>query len=314
MTAQNFKNLLAWFGERFPLVNLITAFVMYGMVAAVASSLGGKGAHVFDYRDLIGAVNLALYFLILRVLDEHKDFKTDLENFPQRVLQSGRINLAQLRAIGFGSAVFQIISSLYLDQGFGIAVFSLIGVSIFAGLMFKEFFVGQWLRKHMMIYGLLHLLSAPAMAFWVIAMALPELAQKWIGKSADAPEYLPLLLLPFCAGMVFELVRKSFGAEEEKPNLESYSRIFGAPKMSLCIGLFMFATLGVQLTLLRLLGAEASIPLARWLPVVGLAIGLSSLVFYARKPSKKLRKINEATAGTFILGSYILLLVISLGH
>lgn len=314
LTTLNLKNLLAWFGERFPLINFITAFVMYAMVAAVAASLGGKGAHVFDFRDLVGALNLSFYFLVLRILDEHKDFKTDLENFPKRVLQSGRIKLSQLRVIAVACAVFQIFSCLFLDQGLGAATCSLVGLSVVALLMFKEFFVSGWLKKHMMVYGLLHLLSAPAMAFWVIAMALPELAIGWVRESAGGPGYLPLLFLPFCAGMVFELVRKSFGAEEEKPNLESYSRVFGAPKMTLFIAGFMIATLGVQWTLLRALGADIHLPLARWLPVVGFFLGLTSLLLYAKRPTKKLRKMNEATTGTFILGSYILLLVISLEH
>src|ERR1700733_1730869 len=86
-------NLPAWFLERFPLVNVISAFVMYFMIAAVARQLLQITPHFNLSRDLVGSLGLTSFFLLLRVSDEFKDFALDSQLYPQRVLQSGQIEL-----------------------------------------------------------------------------------------------------------------------------------------------------------------------------------------------------------------------------
>ena len=47
------------------------------------------------------------FFFRLRVFDELKDYELDLQNHPQRVLQSGRITLRKLFRISLGGSVLE---------------------------------------------------------------------------------------------------------------------------------------------------------------------------------------------------------------
>jgi 4-hydroxybenzoate polyprenyltransferase len=305
------KNLFSWFKERFPAINFISAFVMYGMVSSVARHMIGEpGAH-FKIQDFFGALALALYFLILRISDEHKDFDLDMKNYPQRVLQSGRVTLPQLKKLGWLAGAYCLLTSLVLDStrssGVGIVSLFFAIVILMAFLMNKEFFIKTWLKDHLLVYGVVHLLSAPLTALWIIAMSAPSAI-----SSEHALGVSQLIALPFFAGMVYELVRKSFGAEEEKTDLESYSRIFGSGRIAMVTSIFVLATLFLELTLL----ANVNGPYAQrfqWIPLVGCVGALYGLAVYFKKPQHKTRKLSEATSGSFILINYILLMVFALG-
>lgn len=95
------RALAAYLHERFPLVNMalfVVLFLTVRAVATLACSVGRCTPQLASWLlDAVGALATISFFFRLRVFDEEKDFALDLQNHPQRVLQTGRVTLRQLR-------------------------------------------------------------------------------------------------------------------------------------------------------------------------------------------------------------------------
>ncbi|HEX4924759.1 MAG TPA: hypothetical protein VFV50_11765, partial [Bdellovibrionales bacterium] len=109
------RNLLDWSGERFPFINVISGFVMYFMVAMTAQKLTAGDANLNVMQIIAGGLSITLLFLIMRISDEHKDYQIDLELFPNRVLQSGRVTLTHLRWLGVLAIITQLALCVWMD-------------------------------------------------------------------------------------------------------------------------------------------------------------------------------------------------------
>ena len=91
-----FKYLFSYLNERFPFVNMLLFVILYAMVYSVHQMTVDTFTHSMAFH-LLGAGAVISFFFNLRVFDEMKDYKLDLINHPQRVLQSGKINLTTLQ-------------------------------------------------------------------------------------------------------------------------------------------------------------------------------------------------------------------------
>jgi hypothetical protein len=300
-TAQrsSIANLPAWFLERFPLVNVISAFVMYFMIAAVARQLLQLPMH-FQAADVMGSLGLTGFFLLMRVSDEFKDFALDSQLYPQRILQSGQIELKHLLGVGAAAALLMLGVS-FAHHGFApwLCVLNLALV----GLLNREFFAKDWLHKHILFCAFSHMLVAATASLWVVAMMGRDLPFSW--------PLVALLALPYFSGLSFELARKCFGAEENREGLESYTRVLGIRP---AIGYLMAALLGTAVSFAFVVGQifPGSTALALGISFPLALIALISAMLFIRAPSKKGRKLNEALGGLFILGNYLVLIGLAL--
>ncbi len=291
-----------WLNERFPIVNFISGLIMYLMVVAVGQNQNFKVILTQWPEHLLGAVALTSLFLLLRIIDEHKDFDKDMISHPKRVLQSGQITLKDLRVIGLICILFQVFYTLRADQGLGATAVAYLVVLVWSFLMAKEFFVGEWLKNHLLLYALSHMLIAPASVIWILAGA---------SKLAPLKEDLGwLITLPFFAGMVYEIARKLRGSEEESPNVDSYSLALGHKKATALLLFFSVAAVGNYILINEKLinGIDHDLYpeiAAAWVLV------LVSAINYLNKNSKKSRKFVEGAVGLFILLMYVSLIVVA---
>ena len=135
-----------WARERFPLANGVFFALLYVLTLVVGRSVR-PGPITLSVRDLPGLVALWLFFLWLRILDEHKDFDNDRIAHPDRVLQRGLVTLGDLRLIGAAALVIQLGISLWIDGGVGPVTGWWLLSLIWSLLMAEEFFVRGWLRR-----------------------------------------------------------------------------------------------------------------------------------------------------------------------
>lgn len=295
------SGLVDWSKERFPFVNIISGFVMYFMIATVAKKIGIGEAQVSFWEVLTGGLSVTLLFLLMRISDEHKDYQIDLKLFPQRVLQSGRISLFHLRILGGLAILVQSALCLWMDGGLGLVTLIFIVNVLVALLLNREFFIGSWLRNHMMVYALSHMIVAVSAAYWIIVMALGQEIQS---------QHLVLLLLPYWSGMVFEIARKSFGEEENREGLESYSMVFGHGRSAFLTFFFAAISFACYVYLLQLIAPSS------YKTILGsasiLVIFSIMLLRHKRGPTKKTRKILEGVAAFFISYNYLSLGFLSL--
>lgn len=295
------RGLLDWSSERFPFVNVISGFVMYFMVAMVAQKIGTGEAAINVWQAVAGGLAVTLLFLLMRISDEHKDFQSDLELFPDRVLQSGRITLAHLRIVGVFAAALQIGLCVWMDGGLGAVTFVCVANIFVALLLNREFFIGNWLRQHMMIYALSHMVVALSSAYWIMVMA---------SDGEIKTQHFVLLLLPYWSGMIFEVARKSFGVEENREGLESYSLAFGYGKSSLFTFLFAAFSLVCYFYLAQVV-APGSYKTLMGSAVVFALLSVS-LLKHSKSPTKKSRKSLEGLTALFISYNYLSLGLLSL--
>jgi len=153
----------AYLAERFPPLRhgiLVAAYYTANQFLAAALTDGDTPMRLTP-RSVAGALAVLCVFLLLRVLDEHKDFEEDRRKHPERVLQRGLVTLRDLRFLGGLCTAFVLLVALRRGVPALVAMSIVLG---FAALMFQEFFVRTWLRRHLLAYAASHILIAPLIA------------------------------------------------------------------------------------------------------------------------------------------------------
>jgi len=289
-------NLWAWAQERFPpaqgifVAMLFTTGVLYGQFLSSSDTL------VMGFVDVLGFISCWAVFLMLRIFDEHKDYVQDLHNYPDRVLQSGRITLGHLKILGLMAIVLQAGYSMTCDNGAGMVTFYWLMVFGWSLLMAVEFFVPRWLNSHLAVYAASHMLVMPLIMAWLMRIGAS-------GSALTAAAWW-LILLAFFAGCTYELTRKAWGAEEERDSVASYARLLGTNGVAIAItttlGVTVLASTGMVLAIIP------STPGWGWYaaPVLGWLAVVVAVIRYAKLPTIKAHKNNEIMVGLGMLITY----------
>ena len=154
------KNWIIFITERIPL--LVYALIVGGIVWS-SIIIGKQGFQISNF--IIGFLGLYLFFCVLRLMDEVKDFDKDKIAHPDRPLPRGVLTVSDvIGSIKLTYALMAIIGLLitFLYSLYGGLCFLL--VTLWLGLMYKEFFVPKWLNKHPLIYAISHQILMIAVA------------------------------------------------------------------------------------------------------------------------------------------------------
>lgn len=293
--------LLAWANERFPPVtNAVLCAFLYGAALICGRAENRPGAVPISLLDLTGFFAVYASLLMLRVYDEHKDYALDLQNHPQRVLQRGLITLTHLKVLGALAIAVQLGSSLLFDResGRGIGAVTTRWLLVFAwsALMAKEFFIGTWLARRLVLYALSHMIVLPMAVLWMVQMGA---GQTELPSSA----YL-LALVALLSGFSFEIGRKTRAPADERPTVDSYTKVLGVRGAVITL-IALGCALGVALCFLvqRIAGPAVSVP-GLVLAVLTAALPLAALLGFLRAPSARGAKLIEATIALQTLLAY----------
>jgi 4-hydroxybenzoate polyprenyltransferase len=289
------RNLGAYLQERFAPVNMGLFVVLFCTVRGVAAVAGGAPPAGGLALVALGALATVSFFFRLRVFDEEKDFALDAVNHPQRVLQTGRVTLPQLRTLAWVGAVLEAAWS----AAQGLDTFVLWAIALgYSLLMCTEFGVGRWLRARLVLYAVSHMLIMPLVIWWIFSAYTH-------GMPLDT-RYLPLLwLLSLLGGFSFELARKLHAPAAERAGVDSYSQALG---YGLALALTMAVLLAggaAQALLLRSLHARP----AAYAVLAGLlAAGLALYTVAARRPHEGRLRQAEKVVSLVMLTSYLAVL------
>jgi 4-hydroxybenzoate polyprenyltransferase len=292
----NTRALVAYLQERFPPVNMALFAILFLTVYAVARATQPAGAALhFGPGEALGILATISFFFRLRVFDEIKDYAADAVNFPQRVLQSGRVTLGQLQRLAAVGLVLEAGWSLRMGLPTLLAWLLALGYSL---VMRYEFFAPAWLRARLVLYALTHLLIMPLIIGWV-----------WSAYAAWPLLTRPLLLLGLLSllgGLAFEIARKIKPAADERPGVDSYSRTLGYVGAIAAVLLVLLAGTLVQGYLLQLLHAR---PWPFGLMAALFAATLAAYGLSLRRPRAKTLKLAELLVSLFMLSSYVAIIV-----
>ncbi|MFU8803947.1 MAG: prenyltransferase [Bradymonadaceae bacterium] len=294
------RRLLAWFNERFPFEHGILFFTLYATAVLVGRYATSAGALDVGVKELLGFLPVWCFFLMLRVFDEHKDFESDCHNYPERVLQSGKISLGHLKVVGALAIVTQLVGSILLDGGFGAVTIWWLGVFAYSLLMAREFFVGEWLSKRLVLYATSHMLVMTLAMLWMAQIGAGSAALPWQAGLLGG--------LAFLCGGAFEVARKIRAPEEERDEVDSYTKSFGTGGAPIVVGGLLTVSIVVLGGLV--VWITDGTPSPAWFAVLMaiLVVPLITLQKFRRHPTPKGRKVNEGLVSMAMLASYLVVI------
>lgn len=285
------KRLKLYLDERFPLTtHVVVLFAFFFSNYFLAQRLLQPGPAILDLRVPAGMLVVLLTFFLLRIFDEFKDYARDVVAHPERVVSRGIMPLSELRVMGWTVVAAIVLLNLSLGWAAFVAYVFVIG---FALLMFKEFFVGDWLNRHVMVYALTHQVITPLLCVYVYVMAMGSSLGAW------SHVFWLQLLMGAGTGLGWEIARKVRMPEDEHAEIETYSKAFG-PRGAAFIA---FGSLSVGAA------SAVSVGLLTGFPVYAYALlGLGWLVmaagfvrFFAGPNSKRAKGLDNWAAVLMLL-------------
>jgi 4-hydroxybenzoate polyprenyltransferase len=219
------KRIGIYLNEMFP-----ASAIIGSILTAVAVQL--VYLRLYDLRPesvlplIVPALVLTFVSLLIRIMDEFKDYQDDLTNFPMRPLPSGRVFKKDLVALGFFCVFCVIFLSLTSTK---LLIWALLTLG-FAFLMLKWFFIEDIMRKNLPLAFVTH---HPIVLFNFVYLLI---ACTHVDPAIDFVK--AVYILPIC--LIFtnwEIVRK-VRAPEQETGYTTYSKIFG-PRPAIVIALVL---------------------------------------------------------------------------
>lgn len=210
--------------ERFPLLRHVLLIVFY----VAANALVGLSSVPLNIiptdKIVLCAMAVLAIFFHLRIFDEIKDYRNDLVAHKGRPLARGLISVREAKLVALGLIFVELCLAFFISRAALIAVICTVAYSL---LMYKEFFIGDWLRPKMATYALAHTLVSCWMSLFVFS-AVTGLNFWKIQKV-----FAMFVLVNWMIFNIFEFGRKTFGKEEEEELVESYSKRLGPARAAL---------------------------------------------------------------------------------
>jgi 4-hydroxybenzoate polyprenyltransferase len=281
-----------YFKQRFKLGTNLTATLLLVLTAGFAA-LHDAAVPLTQTAAVSLAMMSVVYFLVfwhLRVFDEHKDWAVDSVRFPERVLSKGWVTLAQLRKIAYVTIPLELLIAAMVGPRFLVAT---LGVLAYSLLMLKEFFVVDWLKRHMVVYGMSHM----AILYLMVLGIFYGLGDRVL-PGVDLFRQ-PLMLYAasiYCWVYSLEIARKIRVPEAEKPDVDTYSKLLGP------MGAIYATTAAQACGLIFLRMSRLYDSPTGWLVINGAFIlGAVLMVMAGSRPTaRKLEKLDGVAALPFI--------------
>jgi 4-hydroxybenzoate polyprenyltransferase len=158
-------------------------------------------------------------------------------------------------------------------------------------LMLKEFFIGEWLARRLLLYAFTHMLSMPLAFLWM--------AQMGAGDRGLPADVVWVALLGGLIGASLEVGRKLRAPEDERPGVDSYTKVLGTTGAPALAAGFLVAAAAAGA---GLLGAAGSGSAAAYLSLaLAAGPGVGGAAAFARGPSDGSAKRAEALVGVSLL-------------
>jgi hypothetical protein len=280
---------MAYTKERFPLVPIM--LFVFLLTAGYAHFFANWFGHQFSWNEpklWITMVSVFLFMLQLRMADEIKDFDKDSKAFPERLLSRGVIKLSTIAVILYSTIAVELLLSFSMGMTH---LLWMVVLQVWANLMAKEFFCKEFLDKQVTVSLILHQLILVPLAIY---SALPFVADENFFAS---PTIYPALIFATLLYTVYEIARKTWSADRENVNADSYTRFWGIRGAIITQMVLVAAVLAIM--------ERLNVPVPATYQVIAFCLGLihvGMLVAFKMKPTRKMSKLVETTGSVFLLG------------
>lgn len=230
------KRLRLYLRERFPVLGngVLVASFSFSAIAYSRICRQAEGFVPWD-RYVAGIITTITLFLLVRIFDEFKDREDDARYRPHLPVPRGLISLRELAVVGGVLFAIQIVINLVFFPKMFVIYGAVIGYLL---LMGKEFFIGEWLRKHQFWYVTSHMFIIPFIDIYASGL-------DWLVEGHSAPDGLLFFFaVSYCNGIVLEVGRKIRTPEQEADGVLTYSSMHGPVKATLLWLLLLLVTFG----------------------------------------------------------------------
>ncbi len=280
-----FKKWYTYQKERFPI--LIYGSYVLAIVIAVFCYCSYLVQNKYTINNLIIIpmfIVAFLQFLMVRIVDEFKDYEEDCKYRPYRPVPRGLIKLSELKVLFVICLSLQYIITIVINPR---SLIYLLLLWLFFVVMSKGFFIKKFLDKHILAEVMLDELLMPILVLYLSSFAFfINIKAMW-----------KILILSYIISWIVEVARKVRCKDDEEKGVKTYTQVFGINKAMLLLSL-----LETVLAIIHgaILGKEYIIL------VIALYI-ISNIVnlLFAIKKNKKMAKITELTANMYILFCYL---------
>ena len=229
-----------------------------------------------------------LQFLMVRIIDEFKDYEEDCKYRPYRPVPRGLVTLKELKVLFIICAILQVSFTLKFGN-----IFLLLVLWTYFALMSKDFFLKKVIDKHILFGVLLDELLMPIAVLYLSSFVyyFDTLMIIW-----------PLLLMTYIISWIVEIARKVRCKEDEEEGVKTYTAVFGIPKTMII--LFVLETLLMLITTLIL--KENTLMFS----IIMYAIANIPNVLFLVKQNKTFAKMTELTANLYVMICYFSLITL----
>ena len=250
-----------------------------------------------------------LQFLMVRIVDEFKDYEEDCKYRPYRPVPRGLIKLKELKILFIICIILQLILTITCSQN---GILYLIILWVFFALMSKGFFIKKILDKHLLLEVTLDELILPIMILY-LANFIPQIYLNY-NSSADLtiansiifvdPNVWKILVMAYIISWIVEVARKIRCKEDEEEGVKTYTAILGIGK---AMGLMFVLETLLMLVQGTILGQKNYI----WILALYILANIPNILF-AKKKTKKMAKLAELSANIYIAIVYSSLVILIL--
>ena len=305
--------------ERFPvliygiyiLAIVIGTFVIYNITSFNAERkilmnnpysylMGAPTSHIIPWIKIIPMYIVAfLQFLMIRIIDEFKDYEEDCKYRPYRPVPRGLITLKELKILFIICVILQFGITLFVEP---VSVMYLIGVWIFFALMSKSFFIKKFLDKHILIELILDELLMPILVVFLSRFITYVNPTSSFYSYINIGDILPFIIMTYIISCIVEIARKVRCKENEEKGVKTYTAVLGINKTIFI--LFMLETI-VMILQLIILGKQYLLLILSSYVIVNIINWL-----FVMKKNKLFAKLTEISANLYILIAYFSLLLL----
>lgn len=224
-----------------------------------------------------------LQFLMVRIIDEFKDYEEDKKYRPYRPVPRGLIKLKELRTLFVICIIIQFVLTLIVNP---FSLIFLLVLWIMFILMTKSFFMKKLVDKHILLEVALDEILLPTLMLYLSSFIKLDITILW-----------RLLLLSYVVSWIIEIARKVRCKKDEEKGVKTYTAVFGIPKATI-----LLSALELILTILRLfLPGEPLMNVAQ-IGLIILFIGTIIVnVLFTQKKTRKLAKAVEYLADGLVM-------------
>ena len=232
-----------------------------------------------------------LQFLMVRIVDEFKDYEEDAKYRPYRPVPRGLVTLKELGILGGICAAVQVGITAILNLK-GLIFLGL--VWLFFGVMSKSFFIKKLVDKHILLEVTLDELLMPVLVLYLSTFV-----------TSISVKLIPFLILSYLGSWIVEIARKVRCKEDEEEGVKTYTAVFGIPAATMIVVILEALIMIMQSIIL---GTKYIIPVI----ALYVLINIPNILFII-KQNKKLAKTVGLLANIYLIIAYISMVCLVIG-